>query len=1080
MGKQPDLLISAGKTEGKLGPGLRFKTGSITLENQGALSSPLVRVQFYLSSNRKFTPEHDRYLGRTVFGRLKPGEIASERVVGKLIPSDLAKGRYFIGAVIDPQNQVAEVNEDNNTFQLGSFSVAADLPDLRVESLRSVGSYDHYTGETLTLRHAISNAGVAATGVSSIARYVLSESEDFSRGNIVLGSKRVASLDPGQQLNVTRQLVLPSASVLSPGKTYHLGVVLDAVRQIQENNKTNNVRLVNSFTILDKRPDLVVASGTVDGPLAQGGDLQMKARIKNKGPGVVTRMSHAGLYLSSDKTINRSDDLLASATVGRVGWKLDPGKAKAVDFLATLPENLTPGKRYHLAVLADPENTLPEENELNNARILASFVAPQKPDLRISGGRVKGVPGPGNEITLIAQIKNAGKGEAVRGAQINYYLSTDSFITAKDRLLGSLPLGSMISGQIIAKKLTARLPTNLKPATRYHLGAVVDPGSVIVETNETNNKRVIDDFLLTGRPDLVVTAGTVVGDIFAGGSVKVSTTIRNQGLGATGQPSAIDYYLSQDKTFDPGDQLVASDTLPRLASAKSTSLETMLSLPGDLVDGRTYHLVAVADPANLVKESREGNNIHLVQTFTARQLPDLEISRGRVEGTMNEGEQVTLVGKVKNAGLGTLPKGARIKFYLSEDGFISTKDTLLGGKTLGEIAPGKGVTKNLTVKLPPGLKANTRYRIGAIVDPGKQVAESNEANNRKVLDSFLAVPRYQGSDLLPALTQGSSLQWVPDGPPTGSFTQSVRGQVAVSATVTNIGTMSSGAYHATLYLSDDQNITADDTERGEIFNLPVLAPGESKQIDWQEYPLFSEQMRQSGTAYVGMIVKTASLAENENSANNAVLLGSLDIGAKPDVTIDGSLVGSEPLELNQYREYEINVRNVGEGTMFGWLSVGFYITQDPSLPFPATPEEGLVLSRDTWFAATYPKNEFMRPVSFSISSSKVNGSGRHYVYAVVDRTQAFDETDETNNTVLLGTIDVPAASMAKSPLLTSADVSTESLASATTGGFAFTTTGADLYAGADALSAFSAAPPLSNLGNRQASGSFVSEHHVVA
>ncbi len=109
----PDLVMTSvsGPSTGYIGSSITV-TG--TVKNQDKGSASWVWVYFYLSSDNSITAT-DTYLGAVLVMSLGSG--AQWNVSGTFtVPSTLAAGTYYIGAIADASNAIAESSETNNSF----------------------------------------------------------------------------------------------------------------------------------------------------------------------------------------------------------------------------------------------------------------------------------------------------------------------------------------------------------------------------------------------------------------------------------------------------------------------------------------------------------------------------------------------------------------------------------------------------------------------------------------------------------------------------------------------------------------------------------------------------------------------------------------------------------------------------------------------------------------------------------------------------------------------------------------------------------------------------------------------------
>jgi subtilase family serine protease len=91
--------------------------GSVSVTNLGSVTSPDTVVSFYLSTDG--TPGgDDSAIGQGSVRALKVGKSKAVKLKMTLPVGVSASGKYVI-AVVDPADDIAETNEDNNTTVFG-------------------------------------------------------------------------------------------------------------------------------------------------------------------------------------------------------------------------------------------------------------------------------------------------------------------------------------------------------------------------------------------------------------------------------------------------------------------------------------------------------------------------------------------------------------------------------------------------------------------------------------------------------------------------------------------------------------------------------------------------------------------------------------------------------------------------------------------------------------------------------------------------------------------------------------------------------------------------------------------------
>ena len=111
-GAAADLIVTGLTSPDTITLGERPNITS-AIRNQGTADAGAFRLGYYLSTDATITTG-DIQLGTCSYTALAAG--ANSGCAGPLLfPATLAPGRYYLGVIVDDQNQVAESNETNNT-----------------------------------------------------------------------------------------------------------------------------------------------------------------------------------------------------------------------------------------------------------------------------------------------------------------------------------------------------------------------------------------------------------------------------------------------------------------------------------------------------------------------------------------------------------------------------------------------------------------------------------------------------------------------------------------------------------------------------------------------------------------------------------------------------------------------------------------------------------------------------------------------------------------------------------------------------------------------------------------------------
>ncbi|MGC9516170.1 MAG: cobaltochelatase subunit CobN [Methanomicrobiales archaeon] len=245
------------------------------------------------------------------------------------IPTTL--GTYEIIAIVDPEDQVDESNEDNNEDSSQCIVTGSSLSDLNASNW--IISSPIYVDDNYQLNVTIYNTGNAATSTFKVK---------FFDNNVLIDTQTVYNLDSNSDIILTFNW--------TPGSTgeHLLKVEVDSDSEIPESNESNNTSII-TVTADSKLPDLVVSSINTPSIIEIGKNYLLIVNVNNNGSG---NSDGGNLSLYNGTT------LLGTQSLGNI----NAGESSHYNF------NWIPSivGENNLIAVVDQENVVQEVDDNNN------------------------------------------------------------------------------------------------------------------------------------------------------------------------------------------------------------------------------------------------------------------------------------------------------------------------------------------------------------------------------------------------------------------------------------------------------------------------------------------------------------------------------------------------------------------------------------------------------------------------------------------------------------------------------------------------------------------------------------------
>ena len=238
-GAAPDLVITSGDptvTPSAVAPGGSLTVRGWTEENQGTLSADTYYYGIYLSPNSTISDD-DTYLAGGSTPGLEAGGIYTRGQKTVTIPQDTPEGTYYIGVLLDRDDDITELDESNN-YVSQQITVASFVDLVITTGSPTVTPSTVYAGDDVTLSGwTVKNQGTLPSGMFYNAFYFSTDAV-ITENDWFLDSNANASLAGNEEFDWgERPLTIPTD--IDSG-TYYIGILLDQYNLVYESSETNN------------------------------------------------------------------------------------------------------------------------------------------------------------------------------------------------------------------------------------------------------------------------------------------------------------------------------------------------------------------------------------------------------------------------------------------------------------------------------------------------------------------------------------------------------------------------------------------------------------------------------------------------------------------------------------------------------------------------------------------------------------------------------------------------------------------------------------------------------------------------
>ncbi|MFX1411140.1 MAG: CARDB domain-containing protein, partial [Promethearchaeota archaeon] len=197
------------------------------IENLGGSSSGVFNVTYYASTDTIISTE-DYLIGMDTVSSISSLEYGDSMWSGVFPSSGIPYGVYFIGWIIDSEDNVNEFDETNNIFYISSYQLIVectpgapiDTPEDRIIKIGILADFTHITGEG-----TFQGSYLAIKGINEAGGILIHNSADptFPNGTYYLGIVGENTYEAEPYLDITKGALAANKLITQHDPDFFIG-----------------------------------------------------------------------------------------------------------------------------------------------------------------------------------------------------------------------------------------------------------------------------------------------------------------------------------------------------------------------------------------------------------------------------------------------------------------------------------------------------------------------------------------------------------------------------------------------------------------------------------------------------------------------------------------------------------------------------------------------------------------------------------------------------------------------------------------------------------------------------------------